>query len=339
MTTSLQLPPIAATTVGSFPRPAWLARSERTRVAFVLADEVLREGQDDATALAIRDQERLGLDLLSDGEQRREAFIDHVLGGMDGFDLVNRADKAIRRSQNVRSVPRVVGKVSRRGPIVVADLRFAKAHTGRPIKMTVPGPMTAIDSSADEAYGDEAALAMDIAAALNAEILDLQAAGCDVIQIDEPAMTRFHEKAADYGVRALDRCLDGVTIPSIVHLCYGYPGGNLHQHEYQYPELLELLQGCRIGGYSMEFARSGYDPAVLAGCADRIVMFGCVDPGETPLEPIENVLDRVRGALRYVPPERLWLAPDCGLMVIERALARQKAAQLVEVAARLRREM
>ena len=158
------------------------------------------------------------------------------------------------------------------------DLRFARAHTARPLKMAVPGPMTIVDTTYDEAYGDEEALALDVAAALNQELLDLQAAGCDVVQIDEPAMTRYHEKVAAYGARALDRCVAGVTIPTIVHLCYGYPGPDPRQHEYEYPELLELLMQTGIGGFSVEFARSGYDPAILAACEGRLVMFGCVDP-------------------------------------------------------------
>src|SRR5262249_21786607 len=153
--------------------------------------------------------------------------------------------------------------------------------------------------------------AMDVAAALNAELLALQAAGCDAVQIDEPAMTRYHEKVAAYGAEALDRCLAGVTIPTIVHLCYGYPGGG-GQHEYEYPELFPLLLRRRIGGFRVGFARSASAPAVLQGCGGRIVMYGCVDPGDTPAEPREQVVERIRAALRYVAPERLWLAPDCG---------------------------
>src|SRR5205823_4125117 len=180
-------------------------------------------------------------------------------------------------------------------------------------------------------YGDEAALAMDVAAAVNAEILDLQAAGCSVVQIDEPAMTRYHEKVAAYGAEALERCLEGVTIPSIVHLCYGYPGGG-QQHEYEYPALLAMLLETRIGGFSVEFARSGYDPALLRGCGDRLVMYGCIDPGEAVPEPVEAVVARVRAALPHVDPARLLLAPDCGLMTISRELARAKTALLVETA-------
>jgi 5-methyltetrahydropteroyltriglutamate--homocysteine methyltransferase len=332
------LPPIATTTVGSFPRPTWLAEKRRTDVAFRLEGPALDEGQDDATIVTLHEQEMLGLDLLTDGEQRRLHFIEHVLRGMDGFDFVQLAPKPIRRRKsNDQLVPRVVGPIRRRGPVIVDDLRFAKAHTSRPLKMDVPGPMTVVDSTHDEAYGDEATLAMDVAAAINAELLDLQAAGCDVVQIDEPAMTRYHEKVAAYGARALDRCLEGITIPSIVHLCYGYPGTGAQQHQFEYPELLAMLQETRIGGYSVEFARSGYDPAILRGCEGRLVVFGCVDPSDAAPEPLDVVVGRVRAALEYVDPARLLLAPDCGLMQIDRDLARAKVSLLVAAATETRR--
>jgi 5-methyltetrahydropteroyltriglutamate--homocysteine methyltransferase len=219
----------------------------------------------------------------------------------------------------------------------VDDVRFAKAHTTRPVKLAVPGPMTVIDSTFDETYGDEPALARDVAAALNAELREMQAAGCDVLQIDEPAMTRYHAKLAAYGAEALDRCLEGITVPTIVHLCYGYPGFGGQQHEYTYPDVLRMLLETRIGGFSVEFARSGYDPAVLQPCRDRIVMFGCVDPGDVPPEPLDVVVGRVRAALAHLDPARVWLAPDCGLMTVPRELARAKARLLVTAADALRR--
>jgi 5-methyltetrahydropteroyltriglutamate--homocysteine methyltransferase len=336
----LQLPAVAATTVGSFPRPSWLASRERGDITFLLEGDRLREGQDDATLLALQEQGEVGLDLVTDGEQRRDNFVHHVLAGMEGIDLVDRRQRTIRRRQdNWRWVPRIAGRVSRRGPIIVEDARFARAHTDRALKMAVPGPMTVVDTTVDETYGDEAALAMDVAAALNAELLDLQAVGCDVLQIDEPAMTRYHEKVADYGVRALNRCLEGITVPTIVHLCYGYPGTGAGQYEYEYPELLELLLGSRIGGFSLEFARSSFDPALLRGCGDRLVMFGCVDPGESPPEPVEEITRRVRAALEYVDPARLLIAPDCGLMTLSRELAREKASRLVAAAHEVRRAL
>ncbi|HEY3115785.1 MAG TPA: 5-methyltetrahydropteroyltriglutamate--homocysteine methyltransferase [Chloroflexota bacterium] len=331
----MQLPPVAVTTVGSLPRPAWLAvhpdPARPNEIRFALEGPALPEALDDASVLAIQEQEAAGLDLISDGEQRRLNFIDHMLAGMEGFDLAHLKGREIRRrAGRVRLVPTVMGKVGRHGPILVDDLRFLQARTNRPVKMTVPGPMTVVDTTVDEAYGDEAALAMDYAVALNAELLDLQAAGADVLQIDEPAMTRHHEKVASYGAEALDRALEGITVPTIVHLCYGYPSADPRQHEYEYPDLLPMLMGTRIGGFSLEFARSGYDPALLKGCGDRLVMFGCVDPGNSPPEPLDLVLSRIRTALEFVEPERLLIAPDCGLVTISRDLARRKMELLVE---------
>ncbi len=336
----MQLPPIATTTVGSFPRPLWLGQTERSRVSFHLDGAALLEAQDDATAINMLAQERLGLDLLSDGEQRRTGFIDHILAAFDGIDLDRPALKKIyRRREQDRMVPRIIGKIERRRPAIVDDLRFAKAQTHKPVKMAVPGPMTVIDSTVDEVYSDEKSLAMDIAAALNEELLGLQATGCDMVQIDEPAMTRYHEKVFEYGAKALDRCLQGITIPSIVHLCYGYPGGASQQHEYEYPELLEELVKTKIAGFAVEFARSNYDPAVLATCRDRLIMFGCVDPGDSPVPPLSSVVERVRACLKYIEPKNLLLAPDCGLMTISRDLANTKARLLVEAARELRKTL
>ena len=336
----MQLPPIAATTIGSFPRPKWLANAARSQTTFNLEGERLREGLDDATSVAIRDQELAGLDLVTDGEQRRPHFIDHILNSLEGVDTVNRVPKGVyRRRDDVHEVPHVYGALKRRTPAVVDDLRFAKGRTDRPVKMAVPGPMTVVDSTLDEHYGDEAAMAMDVAAAINEELRDLQAAGADVLQIDEPAMTRYHEKVAAYGARALDRCIEGITVPTIVHLCYGYPGGKNLQHEYEYPGLFPLLLGTNIGGFAVEFARSNYDPAILEVCKERLVMFGCVDPSDVPVPRLESVVARVREALRYLDPDKLLLAPDCGLMTVSRDLAFAKARLLADTAAELRRTL
>ncbi len=335
----MHLSPVATTTVGSFPRPGWLADRTGSHITFRLEGALLQEALDDATLLILKRQEEIGLDLLTDGEQRRLHFISHVLAACEGIDTVNLGVKNnYRRIAQQRRVPRVVGKVKRRDPAVLEDLRFARAHTARPIKIAVPGPSTVVDSTLDEAYGDEEALAMDVASALNLELLDLQAAGCDVVQIDEPAMTRYHEKVAAYGARALDRCLEGIHIPTIVHLCYGYPGGG-GQHEYEYPELLEELMKTRIGGFAVEFARSNYDPSILKICQGRLVMFGCVDPGDSPAPSVSAVVERVRPSLKYVNPENLLLAPDCGLMTISPELAQAKARVLVEAAQELRRSL
>ena len=333
-------PPVAATSVGSFPRPGWLAQRVGGAAEFVPEGSALDEAKDDATRLVIREQEAVGLDLVTDGEQRRTSFINHVIASLDGIDMVHRQEKVIRRKGVPRPVPTIAGKVRRRQDVVVADLRFAKAHAANPVKIAVPGPMTVVDSTFDETYGDEPSLAMDIAAALNEELLALQAAGADALQIDEPAMTRWPEKVADHGAAALDRCLEGITVPTFVHLCYGYQGGQDAPYDqyavFPYPPLLEMLMGTRIGGFSVEFERSRYDPAILAACEGRNIMFGCVDPSGPEAPSLEHVVERVRQALKYVPAERLLLSPDCGLMTVSRELAHAKVSVLAQAAAQVR---
>jgi 5-methyltetrahydropteroyltriglutamate--homocysteine methyltransferase len=330
--------PLTTTSIGSLPRPSWLAQTDRSRVSFRLEGEALREAQDDATILALREQDDLGIDIVTDGEQRREGFIFHMCRTWDGVDLVNQAEKAVYRRRNApRVVPRITGKIERRTASTVEDVRFAKAHTDKPVKMALAGPMTVIDSSLNEHYADEAEMAMDVAAAINAELLDLQAAGCDLFQLDEPAMTRYHEKVMSYGAAALDRCLQGVTVPAIVHLCYGYPGGAALQHNYTYPELLDRLMQTKIAGFTVEFARSNYDPAILKPYRDKLIMFGCIDPGNTPAPALEAVKRRIAAALEHLDPTRLLLAPDCGLMTISRDLAREKLGVMVAAARELRK--
>ncbi len=336
----MDLGPLATTTVGSFPRPGWLADVDRSRAEFRLTGAALSEAQDDATLLILREQETLGLDLLTDGEQRRESFVWYLPSSWEGIDTEQYGEKEVYRGRvNPRPVPRVIGKVKRKSALMVDDLDFAKRHTDRPLKMALPGPMTVIDSTLNLAYEDEAELAMDIAALLNAELRDLEAAGCDVLQLDEPAMTRYHEKVFDYGARALDRALDGITVPTIVHLCFGYPGGRGLQHEYEYPDLLASLMETRIGGFAVEFGRSSFDPAVLKACGDRKVMYGCIDPGASPAPSVDTVKARVAEVLNHLEPAQVLLAPDCGLMTIDRELARQKVAVMVEAARQLRAEL
>jgi len=333
----MTFPPLATTGIGSLPRPGWLAASRQTRVEIVVPPEHRQQACDDATLLALRLQERLGLDVVTDGEQRREGFIFHIAGQWDGIDTKTEGRKEIyRRRVGARMVPRITGPVRRRAAAAVEDTRFAKANTDRPLKMAVPGPMTVIDSSLNEAYKDEAELAMDIAVALNAELREMQAAGADVLQIDEPAMTRYHDKLADYGAKALDRCLDGITVPTLVHLCYGYPGTGVPQHEYEYTGVIPELMKTRIAGFTVEFGRSAFDPAVLKLCGDRIVVLGCVDPGASPAPSVDSVKRRVEGALKHLKPSQVWLSPDCGLMTIAKDLATRKLQVLVEAARALR---
>jgi 5-methyltetrahydropteroyltriglutamate--homocysteine methyltransferase len=337
----MELGPLTTTSVGSFPRPSWLAETDRGHARFRLEGQALREALDDATVLSLAEQEELGLDIVTDGEQRRARFVYHAAMTWYGVDRVNTGTKtAFRGRVNYpQTVPRIVGPVRRRGAACVEDVRFAKAHTRQPLKLAVAGPLTIVDSTLDEFYGDEEALAMDAAVAINAELRDLETAGCDMLQIDEPAMTRYHDKVFAFGARALDRCLDGITVPTVVHLCYGYPGGLPLQHHLTYPKLLDALLETRIGGVSVEFGRSEFDPAVLAAFRGRLIMFGCVDPGAAPTPTVEAVKRRVAGLLDRVAidPRHVLLAPDCGLMTIGRALARAKIKVMVEAAKELRR--
>ena len=332
--------PLTTTSVGSFPRPTWLAHTERNQLTFRVDGDTLKEAMDDATVVVLREQEALGLDLLTDGEMRRTNFIFHIAGRWEGIDTEHTVTKEIYRNRVAnRVVPRITGKIVRRMPSSIDDLRSAKAHTARPVKMAVPGPMTVIDSASNEFYKDEEELAFDIASALNGELRDLQAAGCDALQIDEPAMTRYHDKVRAYGAKALDRCLDGITVPTIVHLCYGYPGGGSLQHQYKYADLLPHLMQTRIAGFHVEFGRSTFDPEVLKICGDRIVMFGCIDPGDSPVPELAAIERRIGDALKWVDPKQLWLAPDCGLMTISRTLAHEKLRVMVKAARRLRAKL
>jgi 5-methyltetrahydropteroyltriglutamate--homocysteine methyltransferase len=328
--------PVTPTTVGSYPRPQsfieQIPEEGRAAFRFTLQGDALREAQDEAVRTAIRIQEEAGLELVGDGEQRRTNFINHILASWDGVDLVNKTAKSIRRRDDPRPVVTIRGKLVRREQAAVEDLEFLKANTNRPVKIDVPGPMTVVDSTFDMVYGDETALAMDAAAALNEELRALQDAGADVLQIDEPAMTRWHEKVVEYGAKALDRAIEGITVPTIVHLCYGYPGGLAAQHYYTYPELLDVLMETKISGFSLEFARSKYPADVLRHVEGRIVMLGCIDPGDTPLEAMEDVVALATEALGYVAPENLWLAPDCGLMLVSPELAHAKSKLLADTA-------
>ena len=337
---TLSLPPLATTSIGSFPRPTWLAHTKRNQLTFQVVGPTLAEAMDDATILVLREQEELGLDILTDGEMRRMSFIFHIAGAWEGVDTQSLVTKEIYRNRVAnREVPRIYGKIERHAPAAVADLTLAKAHTRLPLKVAVPGPMTVVDSSENEFYDDEAEFAFDVAVALNGELRDLQAAGCAVLQIDEPAMTRYHDKVRAYGAAALDRCLDGITVPTIVHLCYGYPGGGSLQHQYRYEDLLPELMTTRIGGFHVEFGRSTFDAKVLRLCGDRIVVFGCVDPGDSPVPAVEAIERRVGDALEHLDPRNVWLAPDCGLMTISRGLAHAKLEVMVEAARRLRAKL
>ena len=334
------------TLVGSYPQPEWLI--DRARLAGRVPPRVrarelwrvpepwLAEAQDDATRLAIRAQEEAGLDVVTDGEIRRESYSNRFATALEGVDIDNPGT-ALDRSGHPNPVPRIVGPVRRRHPVEVDDVRFLRAHTRRTIKMTVPGPFTMSQQAQNDYYPTEAAAAMDYALAVNEEIRDLFAAGADIVQIDEPYMQARPDKARQFGLAALDRALAGVTGTTAVHICFGY-AAIIHQRPSGYSFLPELA-GCRVRQVSIETAQAKLDCAVLATLAGKQIMVGCLDLSDPAVETPETVVARVKRALPYVRAEDVILAPDCGMKYLPRDVADGKMAAMVAAARMLRAEL
>jgi 5-methyltetrahydropteroyltriglutamate--homocysteine methyltransferase len=339
------LPVFPTSLVGSFAQPDWLIDRARlagrfpprvrARELWRPAPEHLAEAQDDATILAIRAQERAGLDIVTDGEIRRESYSNHFATALDGVD-VDHPGEALDRSGHPNPVPRVVGPVARRGPVEVGDLQFLRANTDRRIKMTVPGPFTMSQQAQDDHYGDPAALAMAYAEAVNAEVTDLFAAGADVVQLDEPYMQARPDAAREFGLAALNRALDGLTGTTAVHICFGY-AAIIHERPSGYSFLPELA-GCPCDQVSIETAQSGLDPSVLEKLPDKTIILGVLDLSDPAVESPEVIAARVRRALPYVDADRIVLAPDCGMKYLPRASAEGKLAAMVAAAGMLRAE-
>jgi 5-methyltetrahydropteroyltriglutamate--homocysteine methyltransferase len=331
--------------VGSYAQPDWLIdRAKlagrfpprvRARELWRPAPEHLAQAQDDATELAVRAQERAGLDLVTDGEMRRESYSNHFATALEGVD-VDRPGTALDRSGHPNPVPRIVGDIHRPGPVQVRDLEFLRAHTDRPVKITVPGPFTMSQQAQDDHYGDPEAAAMGYAAAVNAEVRDLFAAGADVVQIDEPYLQARPDAARAYGLAALNAALDGITGTTAVHLCFGY-AAIIHSRPSGYSFLPELA-GCPVRQISIETAQSGLDLGVLADLAGKTIILGVVDLSTPDVETAEVVADRVRRAYPYTPPERLVIAPDCGMKYLPRESADGKMRAMAGAAALLRAE-
>jgi 5-methyltetrahydropteroyltriglutamate--homocysteine methyltransferase len=333
------------TLVGSFPQPDWLIDRERLAGRFpprVRARELwrpaapyLRQAQDDATLLAIRAQERAGIDIVTDGEMRRESYSNHFATALDGVDIDNPGE-ALDRSGHPNPVPRVVGPIERPAPVQVRDAAFLRANTDRAIKVTVPGPFTMSQQAQNDYYPDVEALAMAYADACNAEVRDLFAAGVDVVQLDEPYLQARPEAARAFGVAALNRALSGVEGTTAVHLCFGY-AAIVHDRPSGYSFLSELA-ACRCDQISIETAQSNLDPAVLETLADKAVILGVLDLSDSDVEAAETVLRRVRRALGVVAPARLVLAPDCGMKYLPRDSAEAKLMSMTTAARMLRAE-
>jgi 5-methyltetrahydropteroyltriglutamate--homocysteine methyltransferase len=334
------------TLVGSMPQPEWLIDRARlagrfpprvrARELWRIAPEYLTQAQEDATVLAIRAQEEAGLDIVTDGEIRRESYSNHFATALIGLDL-DHPGEALDRSGHPNPVPRVVGPVSRPRPVQVDDVRFLRAHTDRTIKVTVPGPFTMSQQAQDDFYGDPEALAGAYADAVNAEVKDLFAAGADIVQLDEPYLQARPEPAKRYGLTVLNRALAGVVGTTVVHLCFGY-AAIIHERPSAYSFLPELA-GCTADQISIETAQSSLDCSILSELAGKTILLGVVDLSDHGVESVETVAARVRRALPYVAPEKVVIATDCGMKYIPRESAAGKMRAMAGAAQILRAEL
>ncbi|MEJ0028602.1 MAG: uroporphyrinogen decarboxylase family protein [Rhizomicrobium sp.] len=340
------LPLFPTSLVGSYAQPDWLLDRSKLAKRFpprVRAGELwridpqwLEEAQDDATRLAILDQERAGLDIITDGEIRRESYSNRFATELDGVDLDNPGT-ALDRSGHPNPVPRVVGKIRRRGPVEVRDLKFLKSQTAKPVKMTVPGPFTMAQQAQNDFYKSEEEMALDYAAAVNEEIKDLFAAGADVVQIDEPYMQARPDKARQFGVAALNRALDGVTGTTAVHICFGY-AAIIHERPTGYSFLPEF-EHTTAKQISVETAQSHLDCSVLKTLPDKTIILGTLDLSTHEIETPEIVAERIERALPYVDAKRIVVAPDCGLKYLPRAVAFGKMKAMADGARIVRQKI
>jgi 5-methyltetrahydropteroyltriglutamate--homocysteine methyltransferase len=337
---------LPTTVVGSYPQPAWLVDRAllakgvprvRLRAMWRVPEPLLEEAQDDATRVAIAEMERAGIDIVTDGEIRRESYSNRFATALEGVDAAN---PGLIRDRNGKEtpVPRVVGRVRRTRPVELRDMQFLRRHTDRPAKITLPGPFTLAQQAMNEAYRDVDELAMDFAMAVNAEALDLQAAGADVIQLDEPWLRNDPEAARRFAVPAINRALAGLTVPTALHLCFGYAAVVRHQKPTGYAFLPQLAETI-AAQISIEAAQPRLDLGVLAELAPKTVILGVIDLGDPVVETADQVAARIRAGLKWVPPERLVPAPDCGMKYLPRDTAFGKLRALAEGARLVRAEL
>jgi 5-methyltetrahydropteroyltriglutamate--homocysteine methyltransferase len=333
------------TLVGSYPQPDWLIDRKKLAGRFpprIRASELwrvappyLEEAQNDATVMAIRAQEDAGLDIITDGEIRRESYSNRFATALSGVDIDNPGT-ALDRSGHPNPVPRVVGPIKRMRPVEVDDLKFLKAHTRRKVKITVPGPFTMSEQAQNDFYPSSEEAAMAYAVAVREEIADLFAAGADVVQIDEPYMQSRPEKARQYGLKALNAALQGIEGETAVHICFGY-AAIIHARPTGYSFLPELY-GCSCKQVSLETAQSNLDCSVLAKLDNKRLMVGCINLDDMVIETPQTVVDRIKKALVYAKPENIILAPDCGMKYLPREVANGKMRAMVDAAKMLRAE-
>jgi 5-methyltetrahydropteroyltriglutamate--homocysteine methyltransferase len=327
---------LLTTVVGSYPQPGWLIDRERlgdrlpprvrARELWRVPEPYLEEAQDDATRLAVADMERAGVDVVTDGEMRRESYSNRFATALDGVDL-DDPGVAVDRTGHENPVPRVVGPVRRTRPVEIRDIEFLRSITGRTIKITVPGPFTMTQQAQNDHYARDRDLALAYAEAVNEELHDLKAAGADVVQIDEPYLQARPEAAREYAVEAINRALDGIEGDTVLHTCFGY-AHIVHDRPSGYPFLTEL-DDCAATHVSIEAAQPNLDPQVLRGLLSKTIVLGVLDLGAEEVEVPEVVGDRIRRALDVVPPERLVVAPDCGMKYLPRERAFRKLEAMV----------
>jgi 5-methyltetrahydropteroyltriglutamate--homocysteine methyltransferase len=337
---------LVTTVVGSYPQPAWLIDRERlgdrlpprvrAQELWRVPEPFLEEAQDDATRLAVRDLELAGIEVVTDGEMRRESYSNRFATALDGVDL-DEPGVALDRTGHENPVPRVVGAIRRTRPVEVRDVAFLRSITDRRIKITVPGPFTMTQQAQNDHYADERSLALAYAEALNEELRDLKAAGADVVQIDEPYLQARPEPARKYAIDAIDRALRGVEGETVLHTCFGY-AHIVHERPTGYPFLREL-NGCLATHLSLEAAQPDLDPEVLRDVPDKTIVLGVLDLGADEIETPEVVAGRIRKALTVLPPERLLVAPDCGMKYLPRERAFRKLQAMVAGAHLVREDL
>ena len=339
---------LPTTVVGSYPQPEWLVDRTllsksvpRTRMheMWRIPEDRLEEAQNDATVVAIRDMERAGIDIVTDGEIRRESYSNRFATALEGIDADNPAMIVARTGNKTTPVPRVVGKVRRARPIELSDMEFLRRNTDRAAKITLPGPFTMSQQAKNEFYKDEEELAMAFAEAVNEEALDLQKAGADVIQLDEPWVRNNPEVAKRYAVKAINRALKGITVPTVVHLCFGYAAvvpGSTKPAGYSF---LSELADTTANQISIEAAQPKLDLGVLKDLSSKTIMLGVLDLGNPEIESVETVAGRIRNGLKYVAAERLVPAPDCGMKYMPRHIAFGKLKAMSDAAAIVRKEI
>jgi 5-methyltetrahydropteroyltriglutamate--homocysteine methyltransferase len=337
---------LLTTVVGSYPQPEWLIDRERlgarlpprvrARELWRVAEPLLEQAQDDATRLAVADMERAGVDVITDGEMRRESYSNRFATALDGVDL-DQPGVALDRTGHENPVPRVVGPIRRTRPVEVRDVEFLRSLTDRRIKITVPGPFTMTQQAQNDHYASDRDLAFAYAEAVNEELRDLKAAGADVVQIDEPYLQARPEAARGYALEAIGRALDGIEGETVLHTCFGY-AAIVHDRPSGYPFLRELNE-CAATHVSLEAAQPNLDPALLRDLPDKTILLGVLDLGSEEVETADVVAERLRRALEVVPPERLVAAPDCGMKYLPRERAFGKLEALVAGARLVREEL